>query len=147
MSEKEIYHHIENNSDFKGLKVNAGIPQPESVNHESVKRFLNKSRNLLPVNDYVNGILNGDITLLSKAVTLVESANAKHQQLAQDTDFSLTLAQNITKNTLPTYSYLRRLGQHHKITKKSAVMETLMVEILSRLNLLHYYIYGFKKSR
>jgi LAO/AO transport system kinase len=84
MSKKEIYHHIENNSDFKGLKVNAGIQQPESVNHESVKRFLNKSRNLLPVNDYVNGILNGDITLLSKAVTLVESANAKHQQLAQD---------------------------------------------------------------
>lgn len=84
MSKKETYHHIENNSDFKGLKVNAGIQQPESVNHESVKRFLNKSRNLLPVNDYVNGILNGDITLLSKAVTLVESANAKHQQLAQD---------------------------------------------------------------
>jgi len=84
MSEKEIYHHIENNSDFKGLKVNAGIQQPDSVNHESVKRFLNKSRNLLPVNDYVKGILNGDITLLSKAVTLVESANAKHQQLAQD---------------------------------------------------------------
>jgi LAO/AO transport system kinase len=84
MSKKEIYHHIENNSDFKGLKVNSGIPQPESVNHDSVKRFLNKSRNLLPVNDYVNGILNGDITLLSKAVTLVESANAKHQQLAQD---------------------------------------------------------------
>lgn len=84
MSKKETYHHVENNADFKGLKVNAGIPQPESVNHESVKRFLNKSRNLLPVNDYVNGILSGDITLLSKAVTLVESANSKHQQLAQD---------------------------------------------------------------
>jgi len=84
MSNKEIYHHIENNSGFKGLKVNEGIPQPESVNHDSVKRFLNKSRNLLPVNDYVSGILNGDIALLSKAVTLVESANAKHQQLAQD---------------------------------------------------------------
>lgn len=84
MSDKERYHHIENDPDFKGLKVNEGIPQPEAVSHESVKRFLNKSRNLLPVNDYVNGILNGDITLLSKAVTLVESANAKHQQLAQD---------------------------------------------------------------
>jgi LAO/AO transport system kinase len=84
MSNKEIYHHIENNPGFKGLKVNEGIPQPESVSHESVKRFLNKSRNLLPVSDYVNGILSGDITILSKAVTLIESANAKHQQLAQD---------------------------------------------------------------
>jgi LAO/AO transport system kinase len=84
MSNKEIYHHIENNPGFKGLKVNEGIPQPESVSHESVKRFLNKSRNLLLVSDYVNGILSGDITILSKAVTLIESANAKHQQLAQD---------------------------------------------------------------
>lgn len=84
MPEKEFYHHIENDPNFKGLKVNEGIPQPESVSHESVKRFLNKSRNLLPVNEYVNGILNGDITLLSKAVTLVESANSKHHHLAQD---------------------------------------------------------------
>lgn len=84
MREKEFYHHIENDPNFKGLKVNEGIPQPESVSHESVKRFLNKSRNLLPLDEYVNGILNGDITLLSKAVTLVESANAKHHQLAQD---------------------------------------------------------------
>lgn len=84
MPEKELYHHIENDPNFKGLKVNEGIPRPESVSHESVKRFLNKSRNLLPVNNYVSGILSGDITLLSKAVTLVESANAKHQQLAQE---------------------------------------------------------------
>ncbi|TNF39900.1 MAG: methylmalonyl Co-A mutase-associated GTPase MeaB [Bacteroidetes bacterium] len=84
MPNYDRHHHIENNPDFKGLKVNAGIPQPESVNHESVKRFLKKSRQLLPVTDYVDGILKGDITLLSKAVTLVESANAKHQELAQD---------------------------------------------------------------
>lgn len=84
MSNKEKYHHIENNPDFKGLKVNEGISQPDSVNHESVKRFLNKSRNLLAVEDYVNGILKGDITILSKAVTLVESANSKHQQIAQE---------------------------------------------------------------
>lgn len=84
MADKETYRHVENNSDFKGLKVNEGIPKPESVSHESVQRFLNKSRNLLPVEDYVQGILNGDITILSKAVTLVESANAKHQKLAQE---------------------------------------------------------------
>jgi len=84
MPNYDRHHHIENNPDFKGLKVNAGIPQPESVNHESVKRFLKKSRQLLPVCKYVNGILKGDITLLSKAVTLVESANTKHQQLAQE---------------------------------------------------------------
>lgn len=84
MLEKDTHHHVENESDFKGLKVNEGIPQPDSVNDESVQRFLKKNRKLLPVQDYVNGILKGDITLLSKAVTLVESANSKHQKLAQE---------------------------------------------------------------
>ncbi len=84
MSEQDKNHHIENNPDFKGLKVNEGIPQPDSVNNDSVQRFLQKNRRLLPVQDYVDGILKGDITLLSKAVTLVESSNAKHQQLAQE---------------------------------------------------------------
>ncbi len=84
MSEKDLHHHIENDPDFEGLKVNKGIPQPDSVNDDSVKRFLKKNRKLLPVQEYVDGILNGDITLLSKAVTLVESSKAKHQKLAQE---------------------------------------------------------------
>lgn len=84
MTKKDKYSHFENESGFQGLKVNDGIAQPESVNSESVKRFLNKNRNLLPVGDYVEGILRGDITLLSKAVTLVESSNPKHQEIAQE---------------------------------------------------------------
>lgn len=84
MSEKDLQDHIENNPHYKGLKVNEGIPQPDSVDNDSVKRFLKKSRKLLPVQEYVQGILDGDITLLSKAVTLVESAKPKHQKLAQE---------------------------------------------------------------
>lgn len=84
MTKRDKYSHFENESGFKGLKVNDGIAQPESVNSESVKRFLNKNRNLLPAGDYVEGILRGDITLLSKAVTLVESSNPKHQEIAQE---------------------------------------------------------------
>ena len=84
MSKKDSHHHIENNPDYESLKVNEGIPQPDSVNHDSINRFLKKSRKLLSVQQYVDGILKGDITLLSKAVTLVESSNAKHQKLAQE---------------------------------------------------------------
>ena len=84
MSDKNLNHHIENEPDYRGLKVNEGIPQPDSVNNDSVQRFLNKNRKLHAVKEYVDGILKGDITLLSKAVTLVESANVKHQKLAQD---------------------------------------------------------------
>ena len=83
MPKEDNNPHFENTSDFKGLKVNEGISQPDSVNNDSVKQFLNKNRKLLPVDDYVNGILKGDIALLSKAVTLVESSNSGHQEMAQ----------------------------------------------------------------
>ncbi|WP_346857122.1 methylmalonyl Co-A mutase-associated GTPase MeaB [uncultured Draconibacterium sp.] len=83
MSENDN-HHIENSPEYEGLKVNQGIEQPESVSNDSVKRFLKKKRNLLTANEYVAGILKGDITLLSKAVTLVESSKSEHQQLAQE---------------------------------------------------------------
>jgi LAO/AO transport system kinase len=119
MTNKITHHHFENESEFKGLKVNKGIPQPDSVSHESVKRFLNKSRNLLPVNDYVSGILKGDITLLSKAVTLVESANSKHQQLAQE----------IITQCLPHSGNSIRVG----ITGVPGVGKSTFIEALGRL--------------
>ena len=83
MPGKDTQFHFENTNDFKGLKVNDGIPEPESVSDHSLKQFLIKNRKLLTVDDYVNNILKGDITVLSKAVTLVESSNAKHQEIAQ----------------------------------------------------------------
>jgi LAO/AO transport system kinase len=75
--------HVENNPEFKSLKVNEGIDHPGSFSDHSVKRFLQKRRNLLPVEEYVHGILSGNITLLSKAVTLVESSKPEHQMIAQ----------------------------------------------------------------
>ncbi len=81
---KKESQHIENNPAFKGLAVNDGIEQPDSVNQDSVKKFLKKKRKLLSPEEYVDGILKGDITLLSRAVTLVESSNPKHQEVAQE---------------------------------------------------------------
>jgi len=77
-------HHIENHSDFKGLKVNAGIEQPPSVSEDSVKRFLQKRKRQLSADAYVEGILNGNIPLLSQAVTMVESSKPEHQVIAQE---------------------------------------------------------------
>jgi LAO/AO transport system kinase len=39
---------------------------------------------LLSINEYVNGIISGNISILSKAITLIESRNAEHQVLAAD---------------------------------------------------------------
>lgn len=81
---KSTTGHIENHPDYKGLRVNEGIPQPDAVNAESVKRFLQKRRRDLTADEYFEGVLNRDITILSKAVTLVESAKPEHQVLARE---------------------------------------------------------------
>ncbi|WP_347840066.1 methylmalonyl Co-A mutase-associated GTPase MeaB [uncultured Draconibacterium sp.] len=112
-------HHIENDPQFKGLNVNSGVEQPETVNNDSVKRFLQKKRKLLPVEEYVNGILKGDITLLSKAVTLVESSKAEHQQLAQQ----------IIKACLPHSGNSVRVG----ITGVPGVGKSTFIEALGKL--------------
>ena len=77
--------HIENDPEYTGLSVNQGIEPQPSVNEDSVKRFLKNKRNrTLSVQQYVDGILNGDITILSQAVTLVESSKPAHHDLAQE---------------------------------------------------------------
>jgi len=81
----DTYHHIENNPEYTGLNVNQGIEPLPPVSEDSVRRFLkNKRKNSLSVQQYVDGILNGDITILSQAVTLVESSRAEHQEIAQE---------------------------------------------------------------
>jgi LAO/AO transport system kinase len=70
--------HPENNEAYKGLVVNAGIEQPSSVNP-----YLKRSKKReLSVADYVEGIVKGDVTVLSRAVTLVESVKQDHQAIA-----------------------------------------------------------------
>jgi len=81
---KKTATHIENHPDFKALKVNEGIEQPAPVNEESVQRFLQKRRRQPTAEEYAAGILQGDITLLSKAVTLVESSRPEHQMIARE---------------------------------------------------------------
>ena len=62
--------HPENSEEYKGLVVNKGIEQPSSVN-PYLKRKPKKRQ--LSVAEFVEGIVKGDITILSRAVTLVES--------------------------------------------------------------------------
>ena len=75
--------HPENNEAYKGLVVNAGIEQPSSVNPYLKNRPRRKKREL-SVSDYVEGIVTGDVTVLSQAVTLVESVKPEHQAVAQE---------------------------------------------------------------
>jgi len=71
--------HIEDNEQYKGLSVAKGIAQPPIVN----PYLTNKKRRDYSVAEYVEGILAGDISILSQAVTLIESSRADHQEIAQ----------------------------------------------------------------
>ncbi|MCC8187011.1 MAG: methylmalonyl Co-A mutase-associated GTPase MeaB [Bacteroides sp.] len=73
--------HPENNEAYKGLVVNAGVEQPSSVN-PYLKRKVRRRE--LSVDEYVEGIRQGNITILSQAVTLVESVLPEHQAVAQE---------------------------------------------------------------
>ena len=74
--------HPENNEEYKGLTVNSGVEQPSIVN-PYLKRGRFRRREMT-VAEMVDGIVKGDVTILSQAVTLVESVNPAHQQKAQE---------------------------------------------------------------
>jgi len=72
--------HPENDPLYQGLTVNAGVDQMPSVN----PYFRPKRRApRLEAEAYIEGIRRGDITILSQAVTLVESNLIADQQIAQ----------------------------------------------------------------
>ena len=93
------HHHLthpENDEQFTGLTVNSGVSQPPVVNP-----YLRRRRKPLPsATELVEGILKGDTTMLSRAVTLVESLSAEHQSVAQE----------VIEKCLPYSGQSRRIG-------------------------------------
>ena len=59
-----------------------GISQPETTSKTAASRIKISRSKQNSVDEFVAKILEGNITFLSKAITLVESTNAKHQQKA-----------------------------------------------------------------
>jgi LAO/AO transport system kinase len=66
------------------LSVQEGIEQPPAVNPDSVHQFIRKQKKQASVSEYVEGILSGNRTLLSQAITLIESSLHTHQKTAQE---------------------------------------------------------------
>jgi len=89
--------HIENHEDFAGLTVNSGVSQPPQVNP-----YIRKVRRapLPTAAELVEGIVAGDITRLSRAVTLVESRVPAHRAIARE----------VIEKCLPYSGNSRRIG-------------------------------------
>lgn len=75
--------HPENEDHYLGLKVNEGVSDKPMVN-PYLKDFSRFKRKKYTASEYVEGILKGDISMLSQAVTLVESSKEEHQIIAQE---------------------------------------------------------------
>lgn len=75
----------------------------------------------------------------------VDCTSEGYQNLANKTGFNRVMENDITANTLPTYSYLRSIGTKQDKIIFRAIFETLMIEVLSRTRLLKYLVLSFQK--
>jgi LAO/AO transport system kinase len=72
------------NQNFKSaLKVNQGVEQPPVLNEKAVKAIHSRKKNEISIDEYVDGILNGNRSILSRAITLIESSLPTHSEKAQ----------------------------------------------------------------
>ena len=65
------------------LKVQKGIEQPSSVNPQLTNTLKEQKKTIFTIDEYIEGIIKGNRTILSKAITLIESSLHEHQQIAQ----------------------------------------------------------------
>lgn len=66
------------------LNVMEGIEQPSQINEEAIRKLRSGKHRPLSVGDFVKGIREGNRTILSKAITLIESSLHTHQEKAQE---------------------------------------------------------------
>lgn len=118
------HKHPENDPEFKGLSVNKGVDAVPAVNpYKSSKA----KRRQFTVGEYVAGILQGDIAILSQAVTLVESSLPEHQHIAQEViekclpytgnsiRLGITGVPGAGKSTFIEALGMHLIKQHHKL--------------------------------
>lgn len=73
--------HPENDPAYKGLSVNEGVGQVPAINPYQTTR---RKRHNYNAAQFTEAILSGDISMLSQAVTLIESSLPEHQVIAQE---------------------------------------------------------------
>jgi LAO/AO transport system kinase len=66
------------------LSVNKGIEQPPSVNPDSLKSFKIRRKDKISPRRFKEGIIEGNVSLLSQAITLIESTLPEHQDVAME---------------------------------------------------------------
>lgn len=92
----DIFDDYQN--DESALIINDGVNQ-QPITNPYVKSFFKKKPSLLTPDQYMEGILKGNTTILSQAITLVESSLPAHREMAKEL-IRRCQAVAITKNTM-----------------------------------------------
>lgn len=101
------------------LHVKKGVDQPSQVSKDAVSKLRFRRKPDMKAKEYIQGILSGNRTIFSKAITLVESTLPKHQEIAQE----------IIEGCLPHAGNSIRLG----ITGVPGVGKSTFIEALGML--------------
>lgn len=88
------------NKHSSALKEQDGVSEPETTNSSAINQIKQKRQQVITSQALVSDILKGDITALSRAITLVESSNTEHLERAND----------IIKRCLPYANKSVRIG-------------------------------------
>jgi LAO/AO transport system kinase len=91
---------IKKNKIASALNEKKGVHQNEITNSDSVKKIKSNRRRAINIEDLINNILKGDITALSRGITLVESRKKDH----------LDQANTLIKQCLPYANKSIRIG-------------------------------------
>jgi len=100
------------------LNVMEGVEQPAQINTELVKRLRSKRACTLTAEEYLEGIVGGNRTLLSKAITLIESSLPKDQEIArqiidgclkkkQKSEFNQSISKSVNQSIYSAPSSIR----------------------------------------
>jgi LAO/AO transport system kinase len=118
-----------NNPKKSALNVMEGIEQPNPINTNLVGKLKSRTIKPLSVGKFVEGILAGNRTILSQAITLVESSLPSHQEKAQ---FIITECLSALKNPLSVTRELPPFSIRIGITGVPGVGKSTFIESLGK---------------
>jgi LAO/AO transport system kinase len=76
---------MEKKNDYKSaIKIQESVEPPPNINPDVFSRPAGKRRKTYTVEEFTSGILSGNRTILSQAITMVESSHPKHYDTAQE---------------------------------------------------------------
>tara|TARA_R110002049_G_scaffold63_14_gene435 strand:- start:8921 stop:9994 length:1074 start_codon:yes stop_codon:yes gene_type:complete len=116
-----------------------GVSKPETTSKSSAEKIKLSRAKQNSVDEFVTNILKGNITFLSKAITLVESTNIKHQQKANEIlERCLPLANNSVRIGITGVpgvgksTFIEAFGKH--LTSRGKKVAVLAVDPSSSVN-------------